>query len=92
MHTINTTDTFLALYPKWISQKDKYCMIPLAWRTQESSKSWSQKVEQWVLGAGIMSGGWGGLFNGYRVSVLQDGFADGLCDSVNVFNTTEMHT
>ena len=94
MHTINTTDTFLGLYAKWISksQKDKYRMIPLVWSTQESSKPWSQKVEQWALGAGVLWGAEGVLFNGYRVSVLQDGFADWLCDNVNMFNATEIHT
>ena len=52
------------------SQKDKCHMVSPIWY-RESSKSQKQKIEWWSSGAGGR-GNEGLVFNGYRVSVLQD--------------------
>ena len=50
--------------------RDKHRMFPLKLGTQ-SSQIQRQKVEWWLSG-GEGRGAWGVIFNGYRVSVLQD--------------------
>ena len=52
------------------SQKDTYCMISL-YEAPRVVKCIGQEVEWWLLGAG-RRGNAELLFNGYRVSVLQD--------------------
>lgn len=45
-------------------------MIPLIWGTQSRQTHRVQKVERWLAESGEMRNG--ELFNGYRVSILQD--------------------
>ena len=72
------------------TQKDNYCMIALKWGTDQSDLQ--RPKEEWCARSWV--GGGELLFNGGRTSVLQDaeGSGDWLHNSVNILDTTQLHT
>ena len=77
---------------KWNNQKHIYCMILIIWGTPSRQIHGDRRKEDGYQGLGER--GPGALFNGGRVSVLQDGKSSGnwLQNNVSVLNTIEPYT